>query len=190
MELRAPSCPVCSASLVLTHAGELDTWVCTSSHGLAMTLSEAHGRLQEDEIGGLWQAARAAVPGPASRPCPICARTMVVVEVALDEDEVAQGEAGDGADHATSWVDVCLEDQLIWFDAGELDEFPLDRPDAPPSDAELAAVERIRAEFGQQLVAAAEASESGRITERIYRRIAARPGLHRALAEVGSLGRA
>ena len=83
-------------------------------------------------------------------------------------------------------MDVCRDDQLIWFDAGELDEFPLDLADAAPSDAELAALDRIRTEFGQQLVEAAEAAEAGRITERRYRRIAARPGRHRATAALRS----
>ena len=173
---------------MLTHTGELDTWVCPMSHGLAMTLTESYGRLQEDEIGSLWQLARAA-ESVGQRHCPMCDRAMVAIDVGYDDDEVAEGRAGDGADLGSAWLDVCEPCQLIWFDAGELEHFPLDRPNAQPTEAELSAVERIRSDFGQRLVDEAHAVEAQALTERIYQRIARRPQVLRALEEVGTLGR-
>lgn len=188
MSLRTPTCPACRAALVLTASGDLDTWVCTASHGLAMTLSEAHGRLQEDEVAQLWQAARTATPPAAARACPMCEEPMAAIELAYDDDEVAEGAAGDGPDRGSEWVDTCEPCQLIWFDAGELDAVPFDRPDAGPTAEESARVSTIVTTFGQQFVDAAHAAEARGLTERIYRRIAGHSSLLRAMEEVGSLG--
>ena len=190
MSLRAPLCPACRATLVLTAEGELNTWVCPHGHGLAMTLSEAHVRLQQDEIAELWQAARTARPAAAARACPMCAQPMAAVEVAYDADEIPEGIVGDGPTLGSEWVDVCESCQVVWFDAAELDALPLDQPDVAPSDAEVARVAEIRSRFGQQVVSASRDAQSGQLTERIYQRIARHPRLTDALEEVGSLGRA
>lgn len=189
MSLSAPECPVCAGALILTHRGTFDSWVCPQAHGLAVTLSEAYERLQEDELATLWSLARAASPGPAARRSPTTGRPMVAVEVPYDADEAAEGEAGDGPAAGSVWVDVDPEDQVIWFDAGELEQFPADLADPEPSPAELAAEESIRVAFGEQVAAAAADRGAGRLTERIYRRVARHAGLARALTEVGSLGR-
>lgn len=184
-----PSCPVCGDALVLTHHGELDSWVCHGGDGLALTLSETHGRLQNDEIALLWQLARSAGVPSAPRPSPTTGRPMVAVEVGIDDDEVPEGQPGDGPNRTSVRVDVDVDDQVIWFDASELDEFPLDLPDPEPSEAELEAVERIRQAFGQSVAEAAATRQDAELTERLYRRIARRPGLTSVLTSVGSLGR-
>lgn len=189
MSLRTPNCPACRAALVKTAEGELDTWVCPSGHGLAMTLSEAHGRLQDDEVAELWKLTRTIAVSAAARPCPMCEGPMDAVELPYDGDESREGDFGDGANLGSEWLDVCESCQVIWFDAGELDALPADRPNAEPTDTELAHVSEITAAFGQQIVDAAHNAEAQRLTERIYRRIARHPGLHDALEEVGSLGR-
>lgn len=189
MSVSQPTCPACDAALVLTHTGTFDSWACPAAHGLAMTLSEGYERLQEDELSTLWSLARHAEPGPASRRSPISGKPMVAVEVPWDTDEVPEGVPGDGPNLGSVWVDVDLDEQLVWLDSGELDAFPADRPDPEPSADELARVEEIRSAFGQQLVESAHAREAQGLTERIYRRVASNPGLSRVLTEVGSLGR-
>jgi Zn-finger nucleic acid-binding protein len=189
MSLSVPVCPSCGEALTLTHQGQLDTWVCPAGHGLGATLSEAYDVVQEDELAVLWQLARQATPSNSARRCPICEQPMVSVEVPYDTDEAEEGASGDLDPIGSVWVDVCEDDQLIWFDAGELQAFPTDLADPEPSAAELEGAEKIRAAFGQSIVESSRARESGQLTERIYQRIARHKGLTRALTEVGSLGR-
>jgi len=189
MSLSHPTCPSCGGDLTLTHQGSLDTWVCPAGHGLAMTLSESYERLQEDEINSLWQRAKAATPTGASRRSPTTGAPMVSVEVPFDDDEAVAGAPDDGPDRGSVWLDVDLADEVIWFDASELDALPVDLADPAPTADELASVDRIRGAFGQSIVDAAEARADADVTERIYRRIARHPGLTHVLTEVGSLGR-
>jgi hypothetical protein len=173
----------------LTHQGALDSWVCPAGHGLALTLSETYEWAQEDELGRLWQLATSATPGPSARRSPTTGRPMVCVQVPYDGDEAEEGASGDQPDAGSVWLDVDVEDQVIWFDAAELDALPRDLPDPAPTGEELAAVAKIRSAFGQSLLDADEARSHADLTERIYRRIAADRGLTRVLTEVGSLGR-
>lgn len=189
MSFVAPACPICQTALTKTAEGDFDSWVCPQGHGLAATLSEGYERMQEDELVELWQLARAAAPASSGHACPICSKGMVLVDVPWDRDEAPEGSEGDGEAEGSVELDVCLDDQLLWFDVGELTRFPADLPDPEPSEEQLAAVAGIRAAFGQAVVDAHAEREAARLTEKIYRRIARHPGLARALTEVGSLGR-
>jgi hypothetical protein len=178
-----PHCPVCGSPLQLGTTGSFAHWTCTSGHGLAMTLTESYERLQEDEISELWQRARAAGPGPLTSP--FGGRPMARIEVSVDADEVAQGQDGDGPDAATVVVDVDVENEFIWLDAGELDELPTDLPDAPPRPEALAKEHEIVDRFGADYVADVEGREDGELSERLYRRVAHHPGALSALDSVG-----
>jgi hypothetical protein len=187
MTLAQPTCPVCSAALVLGAQREFNPWTCPAGHGLAATLSEGYERAQEDELHTLWEAAKGA-PAPAAdaRRCPMCTRAMVTVAVPYDADEVDQGLDGDGPDTGDVDVEVCVADQLIWFDAGELETLPADLPDAEPTAEQEAALAQIRADFGENLEAALEAQDDDQITERIYHRLSRNPRLLRRLTKVGN----
>ncbi len=178
-----PHCPVCGTGLQLGTTGSFAHWTCTAGHGLAMTLTESYERLQEDEIAELWQLARTAPPGPL--PSPFGGPPMVRISVPVDPDEVPQGQAGDVEDTATVVVDVDVENQFIWLDAGELDEFPEDLPDAPPSPDVLAKESEIVDRFGAEIEAETEERQSHELTERLYRRVAHHPGALSALDAVG-----
>jgi hypothetical protein len=184
-----PSCPVCAADLQLggtPSADGTDTfhcWTCPNGHGLAMTLTESYERLEEDEIAQIWQKARTGAPGPL--PSPFHGGPMVRVNVEVDEDEVPEGRPGDGPTTATVVVDVDVENQFIWLDAGELDEFPVDLPDPEPSAEELAAERAIVERFGASYEAAVEERESDELTERLYRRVARHPGALKVLDSIG-----
>ena len=102
----------------------------------------------------------------------------------------ARPPAPDGADDdgpatATIVVDVDVENQFIWLDAGELDEFPADLPDPEPSPDELAREQEIVQRFGVSYTDAVEGRESRELTERLYRRVARHPGALDALDRVG-----
>lgn len=178
MSLSQPICPVCQGALSLVHQGEFDQWACPAGHGLGATLDEAHGHLQNDELAQLWSAARAAVAAGPARLCPICERAMVTVDLHVDADEAPAGVSDDGADAADEWLDVCLSDQLIWFDAGEFEALPADLPDPEPTAAELTHVATIRADFGQNVEAGIRERDNDQLSERfvnrIYDRIASR----------------
>ena len=178
-----PHCPVCGTELQLGTTESFAHWSCPQGHGLAMTLSESYERLQEDEIAELWRLARAAGPGPL--PSPFDGRPMARIDAPVDPDEVPQGEDGDGPDTASVVVDVDVENQFIWLDADELDEFPVDLEDAPPSPQQLAVEAEITARFGAEIEAEGEERQSHELTERLYRRVARPPGMLSALDAVG-----
>jgi Zn-finger nucleic acid-binding protein len=151
-ELSAPKCPQCGAELRLGASGKLDAWSCPAGHGVGFTVSEVYERLQDDEIHAIWRASEHAASG--SRTCPMCSRPMVTVTVAV---------AGPGSPEET--LDVCREDELIWFDAGELDEFP-QHIDEPLSADEQRKIEQIRATFDHDLDEALAREESEGVMNR------------------------
>ncbi len=169
----APSatCPICAAALALTPDGSFDAWICPAGHGLAATLSEAYELAQEDDLQALWAAARGASRPAAGRSCPMCAVPMVHAEAPFDDDEVPEGQPGDGPTRGTIPVDVCLADQVVWFDAGELEQLPADVPEAPLTAEQQAAIDGIARSFGEALVAA-DAARPG-LADKILARVRA-----------------
>ena len=155
--LSAPICPTCGAPLTLEHDGSLDAWVCPHAHGMGFTLSEAYERIDGDEIKTIWQHARVADPG--HRPCPICGITMVTVAVAPRAESDADLD-----------LDVCLVDELFWFDAGELDDIPVVAPDAPPTAEETTRLAQITTEFGDELTEEWEARDNAPLRDHLIHR--------------------
>lgn len=168
-----PTCPTCATELAHNTAGTLDTWTCPQGHGAGLTVTEAYTHIQDDEIHRAWDAARSGTPGP--RKCPICGRQMVVVDLAYDPDESAEVAPGSPSEA----LDVCTEDQLIWFDPGEYEALPADVPNPEPSPEELARIAAIRQAFGESVVAAAHAREDRTLTEHLYRHLAGHPYVNR-----------
>lgn len=82
-------------------------------------------------------------------------------------------------------LDVDLDNRFIWFDTGELEELPEDLPDAAPTAEQNADPQRITAEFSASVDDALAARDDGEVSERIYNRLAQRPGALRALDRVG-----
>ena len=170
------NCPTCRAALQLTNHDAFDSWTCPNGHGLAATLSELYERAQEDEIHRLWALARAAGAAgnaTAGRPCPMCQRGMVSITVTTDVDEVDDGMPGDGIDTGEVPVDVCVDDQVIWFDVAELELLPADLPDPEPTPAQEAALADITRQFGEGIVAGSEARPG--FTDRLYNRLRRSP---------------
>jgi hypothetical protein len=137
-ELPRPTCPQCGAELTLGASGKLHAWSCPAGHGIGFTVSAAYDRLEDDEVHTIWRASETAVSG--SHRCPFCSQPMVSVTVRV-------GDTGSPEEK----LDVCREDEFIWFDPGELDEFPQHRAAAPPSADELAKIEQIRQTFDHDL---------------------------------------
>ncbi len=162
----------------------MDSWSCPAGHGLAMTLSETYGVLQDDEISTLWQTARRSPTGPLASPFDPN-RAMVRFSIGYDSDEVPEGKSGDGPDEGTVELDVDVEQQFIWFDAGELERFPIDLPNAEPTAEELERLARIREQFAADVGAAMDGRDDHELSERLYQGIARRPGVVDTLDRVG-----
>jgi Zn-finger nucleic acid-binding protein len=152
-----PICPECRQQLALKSAGDLDFWACPAGHGLGFTMSEAYGRLQDDEIAALWAGSEQAPVG--TRPCPFCTAPMVSVTIAVDADE--SSAAAPGAKSVT--LDVCRDDEVFWFDAGELDEFPADLPNADLTPEEQKNLELVMTTFDKTLDEETAAEPVGRL---------------------------
>ncbi len=167
--LPAPKCPQCGAELKLGASGKLDAWSCPAGHGLGFTLSEAYERIEGDEVQAIWHASEQAAPGKYA--CPMCSRPMVNVTV---------GVGGEGSPQEA--LDVCRDDEFIWFDPGELDEFAEHTQAAQPSADELQKIDQIRASFDHDLDDAAAAEESRGVMNRFANHVVAyHPGLVKLL---------
>jgi hypothetical protein len=150
--------------LRLGASGRLDAWTCPAGHGVGLTLSEAYEQAQEDELSRLWEAAKTASAGRHA--CPMCDRPLAHVTIAIDGDEAPESH---GALDVT--LDVCRDDQFMWFDPGELDQLPEDLPDPQPSAAEVAQVDRITTMYERELAEAYEDdSLLGRFADRVSKR--------------------
>ncbi|MEZ5373804.1 MAG: hypothetical protein R2704_13980 [Microthrixaceae bacterium] len=123
------SCPICQSRLLSHSEGRMDFWMCEQNHGVALTLSEAYETAQEDEMRLLWLLATGKRPDvghprPSTRGCPGCAAKMVTVDLPYDDDEVDEGEEGDGENLGSIEVEVCTICQFVWFDAGSSKSCP------------------------------------------------------------------
>jgi len=164
-ELPAPKCPQCGAELKLGASGKLDAWSCPAGHGIGFTLSAAYERLEDDEIHAIWTASAQAPSGVHA--CPMCSQPMASVTIAV---------GGPGSPEET--LDVCHEDEFIWFDPGELDEFPQHTAAAPPSAEEQRKIDQIRATFDHDLDEAIAAEESDSVLDRFANHVVkSHPGL-------------
>jgi Zn-finger nucleic acid-binding protein len=95
---------------------------------------------------------------------------MVTVTIGIDADESVDGPL-DMTDTDRVTLDVCRDDQFIWFDPGELDELPDDLPEPEPSAAEVAQVDRITTAYERELAAAYEDdSLLGRFADKVAKR--------------------
>ena len=175
-----PQCPQCRAELKLGASGRLDAWACPAGHGAGFTLSELHERAQEDELARLWAAATTAAAGKHA--CPMCDRAMVTVMIGVDADELVERRVADRSEDGRVTLEVCRDDQFIWFDPGELDELPEDLPEPKPSAAEVAEIDRITTAYEREL---AKAYEDDSLLGRFAGKVAKRhPGFVKFLDRV------
>jgi Zn-finger nucleic acid-binding protein len=174
MALPEPTCPECHQQLALKSAGDLDFWACPAGHGLGFTMSEAYGRLQDDEIAAIWEGSAHAPAG--TRPCPFCTAPMVAVTVAVDADE--SPAAAPGATSVT--IDVCRDDEVFWFDAGELDALPADLPNPDLTPEQQKNLDLVMATFDKGLDEAAAAGQ-GRLDRMADHIVRHHPGFVRVL---------
>ena len=163
-------CPICKAGLAYQRTGEFDSWACPNGHGLGFTLSEAYGRLEDDEVHALWAAAKVAAVG--DRNSPISGEAMVVVAITVD-----------GAPNASATVDVDVANEFLWFDAGEFDKFPavvLPPVTATETPRESAEIARITKEFGDAIDKIDDEHDHARATDGLVRHLPEHPLLSRA----------
>lgn len=176
-------CPKCRTSLLPVTKGDFDTWECADGHGVGLTLTEAYGHFQEDEIHAIWKAAK---NGPkSSLQSPALGQPMVAVTVAVDDDEI-KGNEGPGSRLVT--LDVAPDEQFLWFHVGDFHSMPGDLPNPLPSAEELARVEVIRAQ-AKDFVAGQAESATSTVGYRVANRVAARLGLTALMNRLGKAAR-
>ena len=184
MSLESPRCPTCSASLGRTSTGDLDTWECPAQHGFALTMSEAYGQLQDDEIALAWKQAREGTAPDLPAACPMCHVAMRRIDLAFDSDEALEESPGDTENLGAVAIDVCVDCQVFWFDNDEFDQLPRDLENAAPSQEEL----RVVAEGVAALSSAIDEAEAARAAQSIDGRIDSMldrsPALRRGLESV------
>ena len=141
-------CPRCRTALIKgVRKNDIDVWACPNHDGVAITLSEAWGHLQDDEVKAIWKAAKNGQP--SSLKSPIFGKQMVRIEISVDNDEA---EGNQGPDAFQIELDVSVDEQFIWFDAGELERMPDDIPNAPMSEEERKHIDEITKQFGDSLM--------------------------------------
>lgn len=121
-------CPECREALGSSYRGKLLTWECPSGHGVGVSILDAYGRLQRDEIEAIWVGAKDA---PISKlPSPISGRPMAEVTFIADDD-TEYGNVGADAHPVTIELDV--ENYFGWFSLEELASMPLDETKTSPA---------------------------------------------------------
>src|SRR5262249_52932037 len=132
--------PTCNAALSLTAAGDFNSWVCPAGHGFGATVTEAYNKVSDAEVHEIWDLARSAQPGASK--CPMCEVPMRAIDLPLPEGAAAKSEQ----------LEVCRNDELIWFDAGEMDPLPAHVAAAPVSAEEQAKIDQAVQAVSSQYV--------------------------------------
>lgn len=101
----AMRCPHCRQSLVRSSEPPFVLWTCRICGGCAATMAVLRKGVRHDAIQRAWARTMGAKRN-ARLPCPGCSMTMYRVPTEGPE------------------IDLCRSCQMIWFDAGELEEMP------------------------------------------------------------------
>jgi Zn-finger nucleic acid-binding protein len=161
-------CPRCGTALIQgTQKNDIDAWACPNHHGVGITLSEAWGHLQDDEIRAIWRAAKNGQPSAPNSPA--LAGNMVRIEITVDSDE-EEGNCGPGVFQIE--LDVDVDEQFIWFDSGELERMPDDLPNPDMSEEERKHVEEIAQQFGESIMTNYHKRENESLEGKLYNFVA------------------
>lgn len=161
-----PHCLTCDLPLKARSDGNFDMWSCSSGHGIAVTMSEAHGRFQEDEIQQLWRAS--ATGERLGKKCAMCSQALVTASVGVDADESFEETVGDGDNTASITAEICRTCQFFWLSSDEVDVLPADLVDAEMSTQASSALEQIQVETAAVLNQAWEERDNDSKTEGMY----------------------
>ena len=163
-------CPQCRTALDAVTEGSFDTWHCKDGHGVGVTLTEAYGHFQEDEIHAIWQAV--ATAPKSSLKSPALGHPMVAVTVVVDDDEI-EGNQGPGSHLVT--LDVAPDEQFLWFHVVDFKNMSADLPNPAPSAADRAKLEQLGAQSREAIARDLDGHESdvGRAGYRFGSRAAA-----------------
>ncbi|MCB9744216.1 MAG: rhomboid family intramembrane serine protease [Alphaproteobacteria bacterium] len=113
-------CPHDRVALQAVRKGPLRFYRCESCQGVAVNLAALRKLSSPEAARGLWRAALdvGRCEGPA---CPSCERPCTVVPPTAERPE----------------LDLCRSCQVVWFDAGELEQSAGAAPEPPPASKEL-----------------------------------------------------
>jgi hypothetical protein len=176
-------CPRCRTTLIKgSLKNDIDSFACPNHDGVGITLSEAWGHLQDDEVKAIWRAAKTGRPSPLKSP--LFGRDMVRIEITVDSDEE---DGNRGPDTFELELDVSVDEQFIWFDAGELERMPDDLPNRPLSEAERAQIDAISRQFGDSLMASFHQRENASLSGRLLSFVAAHKRMQKVHASLARM---
>jgi hypothetical protein len=165
-----------------TQKNDIDIWACPNQDGVGMTLSEAWGHLQDDEVKAIWSAAKNGQPSHLKSP--VRGTDMVRIEIPVDGDEE---EGNRGSDAFQMELDVSVDEQFMWFDAGELERMPEDLPNPAMSEEERRHIDEIAQQFGESIMAAYHKRENESVDGRLLNFVASHKRLKRIHAQLARM---
>ena len=141
-------CASCESTMSRRQGPTGRFWMCDQCGSRLATMGFLHKSLERAPLSRLWQDARAG-RGCSGRDCPSCRRSMQEIPLLLEPEEAAVGQA------ALLDIDVCPSCHLVFFDADELEQLPVQpvglkrrerapvRHQSPRSDAPLPAMDPL-----------------------------------------------
>jgi len=113
-------CPECKIDLQMDKSLKGILWQCQQCSGVAANLAVLRKLLGQDVASNFWREAMSSTP--ANRPCPSCHQALHAFKCDVDHNAIE--------------LDLCKRCQIIWFDKGELEAFPIEAVavDDMPSD--------------------------------------------------------
>ena len=113
-------CPECQIDLQMDKSLKGVLWQCTQCSGVAANLAVLRKLLGPDVALNFWREAMSSTP--ANRPCPSCHQTLHAFKCDVDHNAIE--------------LDLCKRCQILWFDKGELEAFPMEAVAADPLSPE------------------------------------------------------
>jgi len=114
-------CPNCRHPLVRCHNEFGNFWHCGDCEGTAVTVSLLRKFVDQSTMNALWQGSR-QWEFPRRKDCPGCHNRMEEIPLKLPVGE--------------RHVDVCERCHFVWLDAGEWDDLPHAKVEAPVATAD------------------------------------------------------
>ena len=112
--------------------------------------------------------------GPTTdRPCPTCETAMHRVHISVDDDEVMDPRAPGHFELCQLDAEVCRTCLFVWLDAGELEQLPVDRPNAEfaATVEQQSVLDQIRRDTEAELERRYQELDRHDLAERILRRL-------------------
>ncbi len=110
LEEIAMQCPECKTDLQMDKSLKGVLWQCPKCAGVAANLAVLRKLLGREVALNFWREGLSSTP--SHRTCPSCTQPLHVFTCDVDHNSIE--------------LDLCKRCQIIWFDKGELEAFPME----------------------------------------------------------------